>query len=172
MGRRDDDVARDGDWGAIIAQYQEPLCRYAARLVGDADRGRDVVQDAFARLCGTAAPPVNGKVVEWLYTVCRSRALDVRAKEARMSSLTEEHAQAVVDRAANPTAAAEQRETAASALAALATLPERQQELVRLKFEHNLSYKQIAAVTGLTVTNVGYLLHTTLQQLRARLADS
>jgi len=44
-----------------------------------------------------------------------------------------------------------------------------QQEVVRLKFQDELSYKQISSVTGLTVSNVGFLLHTALRRLRSGL---
>ncbi len=40
----------------------------------------------------------------------------------------------------------------------------------RLKFQGGLSYKQISEVTSLTVTNVGFLIHTGLKTLRQRLS--
>ncbi len=49
----------------------------------------------------------------------------------------------------------------------LARLPERQQELVRLKIEHGLSYREIRRSHGLTTSNIGYLLHQSLHKLRA-----
>ena len=45
-------------------------------------------------------------------------------------------------------------------------LPETQQEVIRLKFQHGLSYKEISASTGLSVTNVGFILHTGIKRLR------
>ena len=51
----------------------------------------------------------------------------------------------------------------------LACLPANQQEVVRLKFQEGMSYKQIAAITGLSVSNVGYLLHVAVNALRERL---
>ena len=48
----------------------------------------------------------------------------------------------------------------------LARLPENQQEVIRLKFQQGLSYKEISSVTGLSVTNVGFLIHTGLKRLR------
>jgi RNA polymerase sigma-70 factor (ECF subfamily) len=45
-------------------------------------------------------------------------------------------------------------------------LPEREQEVIRLKFEENLSYQQISSITGLTVTHVGVLIHNTLLKLK------
>ena len=48
----------------------------------------------------------------------------------------------------------------------LGDLSPNQQEVVRLKFQDELSYKQISSVTGLTVSNVGFLLHTAIRRLR------
>jgi RNA polymerase sigma-70 factor (ECF subfamily) len=64
-----------------FAEHQAPLTRYATRLLGgDADRARDVVQDTFVRLMGQPPEVVNGHTFEWLFTVCRHRALDVLRK--------------------------------------------------------------------------------------------
>ncbi|MEZ6147070.1 MAG: sigma factor-like helix-turn-helix DNA-binding protein [Planctomycetaceae bacterium] len=38
-----------------------------------------------------------------------------------------------------------------------------------MKFQHGLSYREIAAVTDLTATNVGFLIHTGLKRLREQL---
>jgi RNA polymerase sigma-70 factor (ECF subfamily) len=43
---------------------------------------------------------------------------------------------------------------------------------VRLKFNENLSYKEIAARTGLSVSNVGYLLHHALKAVADELAKN
>ncbi len=42
--------------------------------------------------------------------------------------------------------------------------------MIRLKFEEGLSYKEMSSRTGLSVGNVGYLLHHTLKHLGAELA--
>jgi RNA polymerase sigma-70 factor (ECF subfamily) len=54
----------------------------------------------------------------------------------------------------------------------LGRLPENQGEVLRLRFQHQLTYKQIADVTGLSVSNVGFLIHTGLKSLRERFAGS
>ena len=69
-------------------------------------------------------------------------------------------------------AALEEHEAADAIYRLIAGLPENQQEVMRLKFENGLSYREISEVTGLTVTNVGYLLHTALCTLRAAVAKS
>ena len=52
------------------------------------------------------------------------------------------------------------------------TLPTRQQEILKLRLQEGLSYKQVAEVTGLTVTNVGYLLHQAITSLRTQMQTS
>jgi RNA polymerase sigma-70 factor (ECF subfamily) len=52
----------------------------------------------------------------------------------------------------------------------LETLDERSREVVRLKFNEDLSYKEIAKRTGLSTSHVGYLLHHALKAIAAELA--
>jgi RNA polymerase sigma-70 factor (ECF subfamily) len=57
-------------------------------------------------------------------------------------------------------------------LAAVSTLSAPVQEVLRLKFSHGLSYREIAEVTGLTVSHVGVRIHEGMTILRRRLAGS
>jgi RNA polymerase sigma-70 factor (ECF subfamily) len=148
-----------------LARYERPLLAYAARLTGDAERARDVVQETFLRLCARGEP----ESAEWLYTVCRNLALDVRRKERPMVTTSEG---AVLDRASGepgPDGEAERRDSVSRVLRVLAGLPENQREVLRLKFQHGLSYREIAGVTELSVSNVGFLIHRGLKSLRERL---
>jgi RNA polymerase sigma-70 factor (ECF subfamily) len=159
-----------GEWlRSVVARYEGPLVRYAARITGDAERARDVVQDAFLRLCEQDRAELDGRLAQWLYTVCRRRALDVRRKEHRMQATIPEQLDVRNDGRAGADEAAEQRELHQSVLALLAGLPENQQEVVRLKFQNDLSYREISGVTGLSVSNVGYLLHVALKTVRQQL---
>ncbi len=72
--------------------------------------------------------------------------------------------------AASPSEVVETREESARVLQVLQTLPPRQQEVLRLKLKHELSYKEIARVVGISVSNVGYQIHVGLKTLRERLA--
>ena len=51
----------------------------------------------------------------------------------------------------------------------LAQLPERQQEVIRLKFQQQLSYREIAQTLDLTESNVGYLIHTGIKTMREQM---
>ncbi len=51
----------------------------------------------------------------------------------------------------------------------LEVLDSRSRELIRLKFEEGLSYKEISDRTKLSISNIGYLLHHALKDLAAAL---
>ena len=70
-----------------------------------------------------------------------------------------------------PGAVLEQKEEGESIFALLNELSANQREVIRLKFQNDLSYKEIAAITQLSVTNVGFLLHTGLKKLRALMEE-
>lgn len=149
-----------------FAQHQPALVRYATRLLGDSERARDVVQDTFVRLMAQPPVAVDGHVVEWLFTVCRRRTLDVLRKEGRMKRFEEGELERVHAEEARPGRAMEAGETHAQLLRLIDRLPANQQEVIRLKFQNGFSYKEISRITELSVGNVGFLIHTAVQRLR------
>ena len=154
---------------SALAQHESSLLRYAVSITGDPDRARDVVQDTFLRLWSEDPVRLNGCLAEWLFTVCRHRAIDVQRKENRMTALTDIDMETRASQEPDPAQAAEQSESTGAVLRLLDTLPPNQREVIRLKFQSGLSYQEISRITSLTVTNVGFLLHTGLKTLRARL---
>ncbi|RKY20082.1 MAG: sigma-70 family RNA polymerase sigma factor [Planctomycetota bacterium] len=161
-------TAEDQSWiRDAIARYEGPLLRYAAGLTRDRERARDVVQDTFMRLCRAERAAVERRLAPWLYTVCRNRAIDVCRKEGRMGSTTDEAA--VIGHEAEPAAAVEARETHSRALDLIGRLPDKQREVIRLKFQSGLTYAQIAEVTSLSVSHVGVLIHHGMKTLRGRM---
>lgn len=162
-------ATRLGWVSAALDRYEGRLLRYAHRITGDEERARDVVQDTFLKLCKEDPSSLNGRLAQWLYTVCRNRALDVRRKESRSGRLPEELPGPVEHRERNPLQTAEQSDTLCLILAEIQQLSANQQECIRLKFQHGLSYREISAVTGLTATNVGFLIHIGLKRVRERI---
>ena len=157
---------------SALERYERPLLRYAAGLTGDVETARDVVQETFTRLCRQDRAAVDGHVAPWLYTVCRRRALTVRRKEKRMRVVAEPIADSRESPDPAPAVVAESRETTGRVLRFLETLPAKQREVVRLKFQHGLRYKEIAEVMSISVSNVGFLIHTAIKTLRARMGDT
>lgn len=153
-----------------LGEFERPLLAYATRLLGgDLDAGRDVVQETFLRLCREGRGSLGAGLRAWLFTVCRNRALDLLRKEARMSTLDEESARSVPSTAPAPTERIEEQDALRRVLEVLATLPQKQREVLRLKFQHGLSYAEIARVTQQRTGTVGWLIHEGIRELRSRL---
>ncbi len=97
------------------------------------------------------------------------KALDVRRKENRMSAKNEVQLEAQASQEPEPSTVLEKKEELSRVLGILETLPPNQQEVIRLKFQNGLSYREISDVTHLSVSNVGFLLHTGLTTVRQKL---
>lgn len=102
----------------------------------------------------------------WLLRVCRNMAIDAKRRQGKVVAVGD------VETAADATGtmpAPSGDEEIDRVLAFVATLSADQQEVVRLKYQQGLSYKEIADVTGHSVSNVGVLLHTALKNLKKKL---
>jgi RNA polymerase sigma-70 factor (ECF subfamily) len=161
-----------GSWvRSALSRFEGPLLVYAARILGDAEGARDVVQETFLRLCVQERTAIEPRLAEWLFTVCRNRALDVLRKERRMTHLSDEQVQHCLSPDKGPEEAVENRDSAARVLDLLERLPASQREVIRLKFQNGFSYREISRISGHTVTNVGYLIHVGLKTLRGQLQN-
>jgi len=160
----------DGSWvRGAVARFEGPLTLFAARLLGDPEAARDVVQETFLRLCVQDRAVVESRLAEWLFTVCRNRALDVLRKESRMTQLSDEQVHRCLSPNPSPADVAEHRESAARVLDLMERLPASQREVIRLKFQNGFSYREISRISGQSVTNVGYLIHIGLKTIRGQL---
>jgi RNA polymerase sigma-70 factor (ECF subfamily) len=162
--------------GAFLSRYQDPLLRFVAKLLGDHDAAQDVVQETFLQV---ARHPARLLAVEschnWLLRVARNIGIDHLRRAARLKRHAERVArEAAGERTARQlreAATLEREETRAGVRAAIERLKPRYRELLLLKVQEGKSYREIAEITGLTVTNVGYLLHHAMKSLSRRLQD-
>jgi RNA polymerase sigma factor (sigma-70 family) len=152
--------------GNAVARFEGPLLLFATRLLRDAETARDVVQETFLKLCAADHNSVDGHLAEWLFTVCRNRALDVLRKDNRMTQLGEEQVLRCLHPGPGPHDLAERRELGTRVLELLEELPLNQREVIRLKFQNGFSYQEISRISGHSVSNVGYLIHAGIKSLR------
>ncbi|MCK5528487.1 MAG: sigma-70 family RNA polymerase sigma factor [Kiritimatiellae bacterium] len=160
-------------FNTIVARYEEQLLRYASRIVGGSNAAQDIVQNTFIKLFKkwTDELEPSPKLSSWLYRVAHNCAVDYIRKESRRHLLHLQHAEEI-DNFIPPNRGdgfhiGEQAERAA---ASLRTLTSREQQLVVLKIYEEKSYKEIGEITGLTVTNIGYILHHAMKKMAAELA--
>jgi RNA polymerase sigma-70 factor (ECF subfamily) len=149
-----------------LKEYESPLIGFAIGIVRDHDRARDVVQDTFIRLYKQDVDKVKSGLKSWLFTVCRNRALDVLRKEKRTVSVDDEILQKEPSNVTSPDLSADRHERLDEVHQKMESLSENQQLVIRLKFEQGMSYQEISEQTGLSSSNVGFLLHNGLKKLR------
>src|SRR5438477_2588777 len=155
----------------LLRRFEVPLLQYATRITGNNERARDVVQETFIKLQRNGAVAAE-KTATWLFTVCRNGALNVCRKERRMMYLDEAIIESQQDEQPMPFKRIEEREACGFLMKIVATLPSRQQEVLQLKFQNDLSYREIAEITKTTANSVGVLLHTALKTLRQRYREA
>lgn len=144
-----------------IEQHEAALIAYCCDFVGY-HNACDVVQEAFIELYKHNRPIRHQRA--WLFKVSRNKSIDLLRKEGRMHELEDDITE--TQKTTQPLAQLGQHETMKELRQAVSSLPLRQQEILRLKFNDDMSYKEIADITGLTVSNVGFILHAVLKSLR------
>ena len=158
----------------LFATLESPLLAYAHRLAGDFDLAQDLVQDAFMKLHAQFDEVRDPR--RWLYRTVHNASLNHRRAAGKIVPLDpgpDEGATTASDPADPqplPDEKIAQLEGIGLVRLSLETLDDRSRELVRLKFNEGLSYKEISAKTGLTIGNVGYLLHHALKAIADELA--
>lgn len=159
----------------LFAALESPLLSYALRLTGERGPAEDVVQEAFMKLHAEFDQVREPR--RWLYRTVHNLSLNQRRQASKLVSLERSP-----ENGAPPTDTTDPQPLPDEQIArwegiglvrlSLNALDDRSRELVRLKFNENLSYKEISTRTGLTTGNVGYLLHHALKAIAAELTKN
>ncbi|MDX6628742.1 MAG: hypothetical protein QOH00_988 [Gaiellales bacterium] len=150
----------------IAAAYELRFTQYvrvATAIAGDRERGRDAVQDAFARaIAGCLAYRGDGPLEAWLWRAVTNAARNQRRAAGPLvpvATLEDEPG-------LGPAAAGDE---GAALRAHLARLPERQRLALFLRYYADLSYSEIGEVLGLRTGTVSATLAAAHRNLRGRL---
>ena len=165
---RADQSIVDHEFNQVVRRFEIPLLHYANRILQDRDRAQDVVQETFVELRRANRIGGNESPAKWLFTVCRNRALNVCRKERRTIFLEQNVMEQQAAHEIEPWAQLEHKEATRFLSRIIETLPARQQEVLQLKFQNDLTYQEISEITHLSVSNVGFLIHTALKTLRQK----
>jgi RNA polymerase sigma factor (sigma-70 family) len=158
----------------LFEALESPLLSYALRLVGERSAAEDIVQESFVRLHNQFEQVRQPQ--RWLYRTVHNLALNHRRQALKIVPLDRDSdgdgppARERPDPQPLPDEQIARWESIGLLRVSLETLDERSRNLVQLKFNEGLSYKEISARTGLTVGHVGYLLHHALKALANELA--
>ena len=148
-----------------LDRYERVLVSYAKEITGDLESARDAVQETFLRLSRQDVIALEPRLRPWLFLVCRNCALDHRRKVVRFRAEPLEDDEWLSDEPSPPMHAIA-AEDAGRLRELVAALPRQQRELIKLKFEAGLSYKEMAEALRTSVSTVGVQLHDAIKTLR------
>ena len=158
---------------ALFESLESPLLAYAYRLASSVEVAEDLVQEAFMKL------QIHFKQVRepkpWLYRTVHNLAANHHRKANRNVSMQQTSSEGETmrieskDESMLPDESIVHQEAVGLVRLSLEALDDRSRHLIRLKFEEDKSYRQIAQETGLSVGNVGYVLHHAIKSLAVEL---
>ncbi|MEZ5277310.1 MAG: sigma-70 family RNA polymerase sigma factor [Opitutaceae bacterium] len=134
----------------------------AIGLVGRRAVAEELVQEAFVRLHQVWRQVENPRA--WLYRCLRNLSLN-HLRDRREETELNEETEAGTDEPALPDEKLGQREAVGMMRLLMAELDDEDRELIRLKYEEGLKYREISERTGMSIGNVGYRLHHLLSGL-------
>lgn len=154
----------DAEMEAIVTAHESALLRYAAGILNDAHAAQDVVQTSFIKLFRLWKPgsKPSDSIRAWLFRVTHNEAVDHLRREGRIRLLHRRHAEE--SRPAENRAVPEE-EKLERVLSSVAQLPPAERQVLLLRLQEGLSYRDISAVTGKTEGHVGLLLHNAVRKV-------
>jgi RNA polymerase sigma-70 factor (ECF subfamily) len=163
-----------------IIKHQAELFAYLLKQTGkDFELACDLYQDLFIKVRKTVA---NGKYVEegkllhWLKRIARNLVIDHYRKSSRMKLITPndkadifkmigEEDEPYLDTFVTP-------EMSIKLKRAVSLLPDAQQELIDMRFNRNMSFKEIVIETGEKQANLLPRMHYAIKKLRKELCTN
>lgn len=157
--------ATEADWEALYRQELPRIYNFFRYRVGNSAVAEDLTSLTFEKAWGARHRYRRDLAAfsTWLFTIARNVATDhfrrshheVPLEEISRHAGTHDPEAEVLRRAENERLAI-----------LLAELPERERDLLSLKYGAGLTNRAIAQVTGLSESNIGTILHRTIGKLR------
>lgn len=162
----------DGDtpaYALLVNRYRERYVRFAAHMLGSADDAEEVVQDTFVR-----AYAALGRYEEreqfraWLFRILVNRCRTAGGRLRRRARTFIAH-----ERTLHAAPAAEEDDGAwrDEIHRALAQLPPEQREAFLLKHVEELSYEEMMAITGASLSALKMRVNRACRRLRELLQE-
>lgn len=159
--------SEDLDWDAVYADQAPRVYNYFRFRLGRTADAEDLTARTFEKAWRSRATYRRDLAgfSTWLFKI---------AQNVRIDLLQSQRAHRPIDEALNVPAGSNpekdlERESDLARLAGLTKdLPDRERELIALKYGAAINNRLIAQLTGLSESNVGTILHRVVQTLRSR----
>ncbi len=161
--------ARNGEaraFAELVEHFHSRCMRYARYMLGDEEDAEEAVQDTFIRVYDHLEQfRPDARFEPWLFRILANRCRTVRARRRRRESL--------VTTGELPAVAMEEPEETQDLLeeveAALEELPTEQREAFLLRHVEDLSYEDMAVITGVRLSALRMRVKRACDTLRIRL---
>lgn len=163
--------ARDGDaeaFAELVEFFHVRCLRYARYMLGEEEDAEEAVQDTFVRVydhLGQFRP--DARFEPWLFRILANRCRTVRERRRRRESLVTTGELPAV--AAEPPAISQ--DLLEEVEAALEELPTEQREAFLLRHVEDLSYEDMAVITGVRLSALRMRVKRACDTLRTRLKE-
>ena len=148
---------------AVFQQYLDPVYRFMYRQVGNHHDAEDLTSDVFLKASRSLelerAPAAIGS---WLFTVSRSVIADHWRRRYRVPPMLDVDEMQIAEVKAEDIGEAGKERSVQLVDQILGRLPERQAELLRLRFLKGFTIAETAAELGITVANAKVIQHRAL----------
>ena len=154
---------REDGFEELVRRYQRPIVAYVYRMVGDYDAALDLAQEVFIRVYNSLGRyRAEFKFSTWVYRIAHNAAIDHlrRVGASRTEEMQVEgeggnvFEKPLASKALSPEQETERGERRAEIEEVVGQLPHAYRELIVLRHSHDLSYDEIAEVTGLPLGTV------------------
>ena len=162
-------LAGDGSaFDGIVRRYQDGLFRHLLRLAGSPERAEDLCQEAFIKFYRALPRFQRGKAVApLLFKIATNIWRDGRQTPFKVEPVDLDRNPGQHQVADEAIARLERRSIAE----ALQGLRAEYREVLSLRYDQGLSYREIAEVTGASAGTVATRLHRAVDALRAALRE-
>src|SRR4051812_19060142 len=145
----------------LVRRYQRPITGYVFRMLGDYDSSLDVTQEVFIKVYNSLTKySPEYKFSTWLYRIAHNAAIDhMRRNSVTAQSLEAENADGsyqlqIESGRPSPEQDHERTEWRAEIDAVVRLLPTAYRDLIVLRHSRDMSYDEIAEITGLPLGTV------------------
>ena len=156
----------------IVKTYSERLYWHVRRFVLSHEDTDDLLQDIFLKIW-TALPSFRGEaqLYTWVYRIATNETLNFLRRQKVRAALQFRRLDDVMEERidADPYFNGSAAERALSK--AIARLPEKQRSVFIMRYYEDMSYEEIAAVTGTSVGALKASFHIAQEKVRAELGE-
>ncbi|HEV2800602.1 MAG TPA: sigma-70 family RNA polymerase sigma factor [Pyrinomonadaceae bacterium] len=170
---------RDDSFEELVRRYQRPLVSYVYRMTGNYESALDLTQEVFIKVYGSLARyRPEYKFSTWIYRIAHNTAIDyLRRHSTREQELEvathdgDTYEKPYASAAPTPEEESVRAERRAEIEDVIQSLPPSYRELIVLRHAHDLSYDEIAEVTGLPLGTVKNRIFRAREAMRTPLVE-